>query len=797
MMQSSIQMTFHKLLMRLFPQELFYIGGPDPLPPPLSPEEERALALRPSDNAWEVQSLLRETSDARELIAFKGTPPFSAIKDVAPSLGRAKLGGMLNPRELLDIAALLRCARLVSAYGGEAQKTSLYGLVGALRADKYLEERISTSIVSEEEIADAASSDLADIRRHIKVANAKVREILQRMISSSTNQKLLQEPIITQRSDRYVIPVKAEYRGSIPGLVHDISSSGATLFIEPMQVVQANNEIRELEAKEKLEIERILMELSGLAADNADNIIYNFGVLTSLDLIFAKARLSYALKAMEPELSKNGEVILRRARHPLLDQKTAVPIDIAIGNGCDTLVITGPNTGGKTVSIKTLGLLCVMAQCGLHIPADYGSCVPVFREVLADIGDEQSIEQSLSTFSSHMRNIVGILENCGEDSLLLFDELGAGTDPVEGAALATSIIEFARSRGARVATTTHYAELKVYATSTEGVMNASCEFDVETLRPTYRLLMGIPGKSNAFEISRRLGIREEIIADAKSRLDSDSLHFEDMLAAVQQERQRLERELEEARRLRQEAEASAREAAELKKQAETEKERAGAVAKREAERLLRDARRLSEEVFDELSAMRKKSARAENAQQMNDAKVALRKRLNDAENALGVAEESAVPPPSKRPVKAGDMVKILKLGTRAEVISVSEDRTLTLQAGILKISAREDEVRLIEGVKSETRRHMEKVDTKLRNLSVKPEVDLRGMMTDEAISVMERHLDSAMLAKLNTVTIIHGKGTGALRAAVHKALRQNKHTKSFRLGRYGEGENGVTIVEFK
>lgn len=759
--------------------------------------KEKALALRPTASAYEAESLLRETSDAKGLIAYKGTPPISAFKNVAPSLGRAKLGGVLNPRELLDIATLLRCSRLVAAYGGEAEKTSLHGLFGSLRGDKYLEDRISTSIVSEEEIADAASADLADIRRHIRAANAKVRDILQRMISSSVTQKLLQEPIITQRSGRYVLPVKAEHRGAVPGLTHDVSSSGATLFIEPMQVVQANNEIRELEAKEKNEIERILTELSQLAAESSEDIVYNFDLLTALDLIFAKAKLSYRLRGEEPEIARDGQVVLRKARHPLLDQKTAVPIDIAIGAGCDTLVITGPNTGGKTVSIKTLGLLSAMAQCGLHIPADPGSRVSVFREILADIGDEQSIEQSLSTFSSHMTNIVGILELCGDSSLILLDELCAGTDPAEGAALAISIIENARAKGARVATTTHYSELKVYATTTDGVQNASCEFDVETLRPTYRLIMGIPGKSNAFEISRRLGLGDEIIADARTRLDSDSLDFEDMLAAVQKERARLEKELEEAAEARMKAQAEAAEAAELRKKAQEERDRAGAAAKREAERILRDARQLSDQVFNELSDIRKQSAKAENAQQLNEAKAVLRRRINEAEDALGAKREEAAPPPSSRPVKAGDVVEILKLGTRAEVISVSPDRQLTLQAGIMKITVREDEVRLLEGVKSETQKQMARVEAKLRAAPVKAEVDLRGMTSDEAVSVMERYLDSAYLGKLNTVTVIHGKGTGALRAAVHQALKRNKHVKSFRLGRYGEGETGVTIVEFQ
>ena len=759
--------------------------------------KEKALALRPTASVYEAESLLRETTDAKGLIAYKGTPPISAFKNVAPSLGRAKLGGVLNPRELLDIATLLRCSRLVSSYGGEAEKTSLYGLFGSLRADKYLEDRISTSIVSEEEIADAASADLADIRRHIRAANAKVRDILQKMIGSSVTQKLLQEPIITQRSGRYVIPVKAEHRGAVPGLTHDISSSGATLFIEPMQVVQANNEIREWEAKEKNEIERILTELSLMAAESSENIVYNYDLLTALDLIFAKAKLSYRLRCDEPEIGRDGQVILRKARHPLLDQKTAVPIDLTIGAGCDTLVITGPNTGGKTVSIKTLGLLSAMAQCGLHIPADPGSRVAVFKEILADIGDEQSIEQSLSTFSSHMTNIVGILDLCGEDSLILLDELCAGTDPAEGAALAISIIENARARGAKVATTTHYSELKVYATTTDGVQNASCEFDVETLRPTYRLIMGIPGKSNAFEISRRLGLREDIIADARTRLDSDSLDFEDMLAAVQKERSRLEKELEQAQAERVKAQEAAKEAEALRRRAQEEKEKAGAAAKREAERILRDARALSDQVFNELSDMRKQSAKTENAQQLNEARAALRRRLNEAEDALGTKREEAPPPPSSRPVRAGDVVEILKLGTRAEVISVSPDRMLTLQAGIMKVTVREDEVRLLEGVKNETQKLVARVDAKLRSAPTKSEIDLRGMMTDEAVSVMERYLDSAYLAKLNTVTVIHGKGTGALRAAVHQALKRNKHVKSFRLGRYGEGETGVTIVEFQ
>lgn len=759
--------------------------------------KEAALELRPSANIYEIQDRLKETTDAKRLISLKGTPPFSSIVNVKGSLSRASLGGMLNTRELLDIAAVLRSARQLKGWGGD-EGGCLKGYFSSLIANKFLEEKITLSITGEDEISDAASSELASIRRHMRAANAKIREVLQRIITSQAYSKVLQEPIITMRSDRYVIPVKAEQKGALSGLIHDISSSGQTVFIEPMQVVQANNEIRELQAKEKKEIERILMELSSDAASFEDDIVCDFNLLTKLDLIFAKAKLSYVLKADEPELSQNGVVSLKRARHPLLDRKTAVPINIAVGEGFDTLIVTGPNTGGKTVSLKTLGLLCIMAQCGLHIPADWGSKVPVFEKVLADIGDEQSIEQSLSTFSSHMKNIVGMLKEAGEGTLMLFDELGAGTDPSEGAALAIAIIEYGRSLGAKIAATTHYAELKVYATSEEGVMNASCEFDVETLRPTYRLLMGIPGKSNAFEISRRLGLDESIIDDAKSRMDKQSADFENVLALLQKERQIMEKEQQEAVKLRRQAEEELKKAEEYRKRMESEKEKAGVAAKREAERLLREARRTSEEVFEELNEMRKNAARAENIQQLNEARVELIKKLNNAQAELvaGAEEEELPPPPSSRPVKAGDTVEIIKIGKKAEVIAVSSDRVLTLQAGIMRITAKEEEVRLLEGVKSDTQKYIEKSEAKLRNLTVKPEVDLRGMMAEEAVAVMENYLDSARRANLNSVRVIHGKGTGVLRKAVQTSLKRNPFVKSFRLGRYGEGETGVTVVEF-
>ncbi len=759
--------------------------------------KSRALALAPSSNRYEVEDRLRETTDAKNLLSYKGSPAISAVRDVGEFLGRAKMGGMLNMRELLDIAVVLRCARSVAAYGEAADAGSLTNLFRSLHPNKYLEEKITDSIISEEEMADSASADLAAIRRKIRAANSRVRDILQRMITSVSYQKSLQEPIITQRGDRYVIPVKAEHRGSIPGLVHDVSSSGATLFVEPMQVVEANNEIRELEVKERREIERILMELSDEAASFEDDIRSDYDIIARLDLIFAKAKLSSLLNCSEPEISANGRAVLHRARHPLLPKESAVPIDIGVGGDFDTLIITGPNTGGKTVSIKTLGLLCAMAQCGLHVTADYGSCIPVYGKILADIGDEQSIEQSLSTFSSHMTNIVSILKEAGEDTLILFDELGAGTDPAEGAALAISIIEYARSRGAKLATTTHYAELKVYATTEPGVMNASCEFDVETLRPTYRLIMGIPGKSNAFEISRRLGLDGAIIEDASKRIKTGDAELEKVLEVLQNERQTMERRNEEARVLLEQARRDSERASELRKSVEAEKEKAARLAKRDAERILDGARRAADETFEELKELRRLSLTNENVQRINEARAGLAGKLNAASESFGEPEEEPEPVRPTRAIEPGDTVEIRKLGTRAEVISVSQDGTLSLQAGIMKISAKTDEVILLEGVQSETKKYIEKSAARLNSMPVPPETDLRGLQSDEAVLMAERYIDSAVMAKLNTVTIIHGKGTGALRAAIQAMLRKNPNVKSFRLGRYGEGETGVTVVELR
>lgn len=762
--------------------------------------KEQAKQLSPSTDAATVRSRQEETSAAKTMMVVRGSPGFSGVKDVRPSLARADLGGALNTRELLDIARVLQCARLVRGYIADDSvgKTPIDHLFYALHANKFLEEKISTSISGEDEIADGASPELANIRRQMRAAAARARDSLQKLISSPSYAKVLQEPIITMRQDRYVVPVKAEHKGAVPGLVHDISASGATLFIEPMAAVKANNELRELSAKEKLEIERILAELSADCAEHRDDISSDFEVLVRLDLIFAKAKLSYKLNCQSASMDGKG-IVLRRARHPLLDQAKAVPISLELGESFDTLVITGPNTGGKTVSIKTIGLLAAMNQCGLHIPADDGSNLPVFSHILADIGDEQSIEQNLSTFSAHMSNIVNIISECDDSSLILFDELGAGTDPTEGAALAVAIIEYCRKKGAMIAATTHYAELKVYATNEAGVQNASCEFDVETLRPTYHLLVGIPGKSNAFAISRRLGLGEDIIEDAKNRVSSDSASFEATIEKLEQTRLLLEKDRNEAAVKLREAQESAKKAAFLKAELEVRLDKADIKSRREAERIIQEARTTAEEVFRELDDMRKKANEQEDVQQINEARSQLRRKLNLSEEALKKDDLEKLPEQkSSRPIRVGDTVQIKSMGVKATVLSISSDRVLSLRAGIMNVSAKEDEVLLLEGQSAVKAKSAPKASpSQLRTASVPSEIDIRGMESLEGVLAAERYIDSAVMGKLKTVTIIHGKGTGALRAAVQQMLKKNKSVKSFRLGRFGEGEAGVTVVELK
>lgn len=762
--------------------------------------KEQARQLAPSTDAATVRHRQEETSAAKTMMVVRGSPSFSGVKDVRASLARADLGGALNTRELLDIARVLQCARLVRGYIAEDSvgKTPIDHLFYALHANKFLEEKITTSISGEDEIADSASPELANIRRQMRAAAARARDSLQKLISSPSYAKVLQEPIITMRQDRYVVPVKAEHKGAVPGLVHDISASGATLFIEPMAAVKANNELRELSAKEKLEIERILAELSADCAEHRDDISSDFEILVRLDLIFAKAKLSYKLNCQSASAEGKG-IVLRRARHPLLDQAKAVPISLELGESFDTLVITGPNTGGKTVSIKTIGLLAAMNQCGLHIPADDGSNLPVFSHILADIGDEQSIEQNLSTFSAHMSNIVNIISECDENSLILFDELGAGTDPTEGAALAVAIIEYCRRKGAMIAATTHYAELKVYATNEAGVQNASCEFDVETLRPTYNLLVGIPGKSNAFAISRRLGLGEDIIEDAKNRVSSDSASFEATIEKLEQTRLLLEKDRNEAAVKLREAQESAKKAAFLKAELEVRLDKADIKSRREAERIIQEARDTAEEVFRELDEMRSKANEEQEARQINEARSQLRRKLNQSREALAKDNTEPVPEQkSSRPIRVGDTVQIKSMGMKATVLAISSDRVLSLRAGIMNVSAKEDEVLLLEGQSAVKAKSAPMAShSQLRTASVPSEIDIRGMESLEGVLAAERYIDSAVMSRLKTVTIIHGKGTGALRAAVQQMLKKNKNVKSFRLGRFGEGEAGVTVVELK
>ena len=758
----------------------------------------RCKAVVPLHDREDILTLQKETSAACRLISIKGSPSLSGAKDVSASLARADRGGTLSAGELLKIAAVLRCARQVKNYAEtDSVATVLDPLFLQLVANKYLEEKIERSILSEEEIADAASPELADIRRHIRVKSASVRESLQKIISSPTYAKYLREPIITIRSDRFVVPVKSECKSAIPGLVHDVSSSGNTFFIEPMQAVNANNDLRELFAKERKEIERILAELSAEAAGYQENINQNFEILVRLDVIFARAKLSFQMKAVEPQIREDGKIELKNARHPLIDKKTVVPITVRLGDDFDTMVITGPNTGGKTVTLKTMGLLTLMAECGMHIPADDGSCISLYDRVLADIGDEQSIEQSLSTFSAHMRNIVEIIGQCDGKSLVLFDELGAGTDPAEGAALAIALIQHCRTLGANVAATTHYAELKLFAMRTPGVINASCEFNVETLQPTYRLLIGVPGKSNAFAISRKLGLPEEIITAAGNLVSENDASFEDVLNQLEQQRQAMEAARAEAEALRLETEKRQKQSEEYFREIQKEREKAVAKARQEAQHIIDDARRTANAVSEELKELRKQMRDTADAQGVNLRQAELRHSLNEAEEKLAVKREAPKRPAPSRAIRVGDTVELLKLGSKATVLAINKDGSYQLQAGILKVNAKPEEVYLLEQQPNQSVKKI--IDSSKRELRMKaasPELDIRGMTTDEMQGVLGMFLDNAYLANLPSVRIIHGKGTGALRAAVHAELKRSKYVKRFRLGSYGEGEDGVTIVEF-
>ena len=760
--------------------------------------KEACLKLRPTSDLEEVEQMLGQTTAASELSTRKGYPAFASAADVSASLERADRGGSLQPKELLQIGGILRCTRSVKGYISEDdQETVLDELFRALTPNKYLEDRILGAILSEEEIADTASPELADIRRHMRIQAGKIRDSLQKVISSPAYSKFLREPIITIRQGRYVVPVKSECKNDVPGLVHDVSATGSTYFVEPMSAVNANNALRELELKEKKEIERILAELSAEAASHAEDINLDYAMLVQLDVIFAKAKLAFQMRAWAPIMNDKGRVELRNARHPLIDPKKVVPISLRLGSDFDTMIITGPNTGGKTVTLKTIGLLTLMAECGFHVPAGDGSVLSTFDAILADIGDEQSIAQSLSTFSSHMKTIVDVVAQCDDRTLVLYDELGAGTDPAEGAALAIALIEFSRKMGSRVVATTHYAELKLYAMRTKGVINASCEFDVETLQPTYKLLIGIPGKSNAFAISRKLGLSEEILKEASDLVGKSDKDFEDVLSQLEQQRQQMENARMEAEKLRQETARIKQQSEQYQEQLRKEKEKAMEAARREAQGIIEEARAAANAASEELKALRKQLQDGDTTG-LNQRQAELRRTLNETEDRLRAQQPQRQRPKETRDIMVGDTVELLKLGIKASVLAINKNGTLELQAGIMKMSAKRDEVYLLENENPYKAKggHPAHSGREMKMTAMSSEIDLRGMDTVEAICVLDRYMDEAMRAKLSSVRIIHGKGTGALRQAVHQDLKRNKFVKTFRLGVYGEGEDGVTIAEF-
>lgn len=757
---------------------------------------EQALTVKPVFTKEETEKLLKETDDAYVLIGKFGTPSFGSPTNCANQLRRAQAGSGLTTLELLRIGENLRVIRSLRQWrnASDDRASSLDKYFNNLMPNKFLEEKINDAIIAEDEISDKASPTLSDIRRKIRTASSKAREVLDKIVRSSNYSKFLQDKVITQRDGRFVVPVRAECRGSIPGLVHDTSGSGQTVFIEPMGVVQANNDIRMLRNKEKEEIDRILLELSSMAGNCADSIIGSYQNLIDLNVIFAKGNLAYTMKAVTPIVNDKGYINLKKARHPLIDKEKVVPVDITLGKDYTLLVITGPNTGGKTVSLKTTGLLTLMAMSGLMIPCGDESEISVFKKILVDIGDEQSIEQNLSTFSAHMTNTIDILKQASRFSLVLIDELGAGTDPVEGAALAVAILQKLKEKGAKIQCTTHYAELKEFAITTEGVENGCCEFDVQTLRPTYKLLIGIPGKSNAFAISKRLGLSDDIIENAQHLVSSESRRFEDTIEQLEKRRQTLEKRLKEANDTKALAGRQREKANSIIEKAKREAEREIEKAHQEAERISSRTKAQAQSILDRLENLEKK-------QKMSaEEKAKLRKSIDKMENTADPIKEKKnekyTPP---RPFKVGDSVLIFDIDKDAEILSINEkDGTAYVQAGIIKTKVKLSNLRLNKEkpkvtVQTSRKRNMPgKMDT-----NPTTEVDVRGETAMEAIMDVDAAIDNAVLMNINQLTIIHGKGTGVLRAKIQKYLRTHKNIKSFRLGNFGEGDAGVTICEIK
>lgn len=766
-------------------------------------EDAKKLAenLKPSPVYREVEQSLLETDGAVTMSLKYGTPEILRFEPVEGSLKRLAVGGGLSAGELLNIARVLKCARTLKRYT-EEQSGVLSGYFGELVEEKSVEDAIGSAIISEEEISDNASPALANIRRKIKNTSAKVKDSLDSMVRSGHYQKFLMDNIVTMRNNRYVVPVKAEHRSEVPGIVHDMSSTGSTVFVEPAAVVNANNELHELEIKEKAEIDRILFELSNLVGEISEEVRYNYEGIIDLDFIFAKSKLALDMKAVCPKLNKEGRLSIIKGRHPLIDKSKIVPVDVSLGGDFDALIVTGPNTGGKTVVLKTIGLFALMTQAGLHIPANEESEMPVYDNIFADIGDEQSIEQSLSTFSSHMKNIVHIVNNAGNNCLVLFDELGAGTDPVEGAALATAIIESIRQMGAKVAATTHYSELKLYALSTEGVENASCEFDVETLSPTYKLLIGVPGKSNAFAISQKLGLPDYIIERSKEKLSDESIKFEDVLGSIEESRASAEKARDEQEKMRREIETLREELRREREKIDKNKDKIYDKARAKADKIIKQAQEETEQMLDSIKQLQKEKRDKE----------AL-KAMEEVRRELKLKEKSNVPPKSRRgggapkqrvnlnALKPGANVLITDLNDKGTVISINKTGgTAVIQVGIMKITAKISNLVVLEdekGTRPEGYAAPRRTQTLNAERSGKTELDLRGKTIGEAEIEVDKYLDEAVLSGLSSVSLIHGKGTGALRAGLHEYLRHHPHVRKYRLGRFGEGDIGVTIVELK
>lgn len=761
--------------------------------------KQAAESLRPVTDLEEVKTLLQATDEAFKVDRLKGAPGFGGIVDITPAVKRARIGGTLNPHELLGVATTLegsrRIKRYIASMDEEHEVRLLFTLADSLSEQKPLEDAIKRCIDDSSEVLDSASPELAQIRRELRGGEGRIREKLENMIRSSTVSKMLQDQLITIRGDRFVIPVKAEYRAHFGGIVHDQSGSGATLFIEPESIVAMNNKLRETRLKEEREIEVILQKLTALVGEQAELLLYDSDVLGQLDFIFAKARLAREMKATLPRMNDRGFLKLRKGRHPLIPLEQVVPIDVELGNQYTTIIVTGPNTGGKTVTLKTIGLLSLMAMSGLFVPSEDGSQLCVFDAIYADIGDEQSIEQSLSTFSSHMTNIISILKNMTPKSLVLLDEVGAGTDPAEGSALAIAILEHIHALGCRMVATTHYSELKAYAYERKGVINASMEFDVNTLSPTYRLLVGVPGRSNAFAIAERLGLPERILEFARGEVKEEDLRVENMIASLEQNRLGAEQERETAEKLRRELEVlRSKHAAELEK-LEQQRDKRLEKAEEEASSIIAKARQEAEKIIEDL----RKLAQEEGAAVKQHKLIAVRKQLDDAEperrKKTGATRKAAKQP---RRIEPGDEVMVYSLNQKGHVVELAGSKEALVQLGIMKMKVSLDDMELIASapVNKPVQRTAANVK-RTRDENVRTELDLRGTNLEEALIEVDRFIDEAYLANLGQIYIIHGKGTGILRSGISDYLRRHKHIKSYRLGNYGEGGNGVTVAELK